>query len=105
MNENEMLARWLGWRLIDPDLSPQVWNTGPVNAFNPKFRTSNEWAGALLDKLMKDGYGVQLCSGMKGRTSIQLLAVSLTGSLSDWTRNDWREAVVDAVLEAIRRES
>lgn len=108
MNQNEQLARWLGW-----DQNSCGWWCIPGRENNmeglPNFRTSNEWAGALLTRL---GAGVHLlsCKTLKGSP---LWACSNNRwsndpketyrLLSKW-HMEWRDAVVDAALDIIKRE-
>lgn len=104
MNENELLARLLrpdgqGWYVCeDGDI---VIDKDTVN-----FRTSNEWTGALLEKLEKnrielhsyrtpDGFGWG-CAFFIG---------NVINCTKPQPRATWRDAVVDAALEIAKREA
>lgn len=107
MNENEQLARWLGMKPDKMDFDIQgkietfaIWRRENGGAeYLPNFRASNEFAGELLEKLGNlngtnlDGYTVKATGEKRWR------CIPLEGY-----RSTWRDAVVDATLEIIKRE-
>lgn len=101
VNENELLARWLGWEFVG-----HHWHIsgecGPDRL--PDFRTSNEWAGALLEKLTM-GIGCSLHSGPPGVFLGITFWFPQGGSdiYNTERHTNWRDAVVDGALEVIRR--
>lgn len=109
MNENEILARWLGF-VHKYDLKMPgaiaIEYTGKVYSYKgekhhgvPNFRTSNEWAGALLEKLAD--YGFTLVGlNPKGQRCW------FAGGFEHKDRKaTWRDAVVDAALAIIKAEN
>lgn len=100
--ENKLIARRLGWT----QRRDRLWkpSKGPLHEALPDFRTSNEWGGVILEKLMNE-YKVTLWSAPahgKGFVAGNILSEPLSGSFSG---KDWRSAVVDAALEVIKREA
>lgn len=102
MTENEQIARWLGWHKG----TVGYWEHTPVPVFKtkslPNFRTSNKWAGAVLEKLGKDG--VQLYSTFDvGKNAMVWVCIFGYDDMDRVLLDDWRSAVIDAALEVIRR--
>lgn len=95
MNENEQLARWLFGESdgVDDHGDKLWWFDGLRVWGTPPFRNSNQWAGVLLEKLGKD--------------EVTLAGVGSSWEIStqDELKPTWRDAVVDAALEVMRRES
>lgn len=101
MNENEQLARWLKLVEHQPELaciSGPIFEMGGGRLGVPDFRTSNEWAGAVLDKLLKRTFRISTIAS-HGKKVLWRLSDHTAGS-----GLDWRSAVVDGALEVIRRE-
>lgn len=100
MRENEQLMRWLGIE-EHPEHKGAFAVHGSFFGWSaelPNFRSSNEWAGALLEKLGQHDIRLDACRlGMEGPV------IWSTSDSADC--NTWRDAVVDAALEVIRRES
>lgn len=93
-NENEMLARWLGFAMS----AFGGWKHPNGGIYQPiDFRASNEWAGALLEKLHRNGFS--LISESDNRSWYW------GTSAAEGHAGTWRDAVVDAALEVIRQES
>lgn len=99
INENEQLARWLGYEPIDK------WNWMLSEPHHVKyvvpgdFRVSNEWAGALLEKLASHEFLLRSSSNEDG-TSFWWVEFDDSETCE---YDHWRDAVVDAALEIIRR--
>lgn len=98
-NENELLALWIGW---EPSKLPEfegLWLVPAGDAMDnlPSFRTSNEWAGALLEKL-----GGIFDVGLEKANRVWSCRVFGPNIFN--SADTWRAAVVDAALEVIRRE-
>lgn len=104
MNENDLLARWLGLKYrITPSGIVQVEDPKhPGYAKDVDFRTSNEWAGALLDKLTE--YWVNVTAWPDGRWQVTLDNRG-RGNGKSYIAKTWRDAVVDASLQITKRES
>lgn len=103
MNENEILARWLGWKIINHPDNPDYFDpSGKFHARFPDFRTSNEWAGAVLEKLGDSQ--ISLDAALNPDGAVRWSHVDIEG---EWTgnRETWRDAVVDAALDIIGRSS
>lgn len=98
MNENQQLARWL-----DPTLKRFKVPLEPTIIF-PTFRTSNEWAGVLLEKLEKHRV---LLDAVKNGTPKWECDITLypEGEIITGVGDDWRSAVVEAALIVARRDS
>lgn len=102
-NENEWLAlaRWLGFKTIAFGEIEALEFEG-ARFFNgpPEFRTSNGWAGALLEKLVS--YGVDLYTDESSPPRWRLY---LNQGIKVRNCPTWRDAVVEAALEIIKREN
>lgn len=97
MTESELIARWLGWR----EIKGEGWYSQQgkhLLCYTPDFRTSNEWAGAVLERLEQGGVN----QGLDGKYR----ATTLCGDswITTGPFDNWRSAVIDAALEVIRRE-
>lgn len=111
MNENEKLARWLGFTektvmvTTRTGAYPRKWwekvpNTLPQFTKLPSFRTDNEWAGVLLDRL--GHYEITLDPAkVEGKV---VWFVDFFGEPQQAKAETWRDAIVDAALEIFKRE-
>lgn len=107
MTDNELLARWLGklfvlnqWVIPKPPEDVSYWNLPSIE----EIRTSNEWAGVLLDKMVSDGNFSHFYCDVPGSCYMHIFKAGAKDSF--WTKPTptWRDAVVDAALEIARRE-
>lgn len=75
----------------------------------PHFRTDNQWAGAVLEKLGDQDFILER-SGTEWQVGLYDMVNPCDESgpnfswKSVWVK-DWRSAVVDAALEVIRRDA
>lgn len=83
MTENEQLARWLD---LDSKIVVQIIDNDVIRGGVPNFRSSNEWAGAVFEQILLEGYVQDL---------FQKILIRLP--------EEWRDAVVDTALEIIKR--
>lgn len=115
MTENEQLARWLGHTTDGVNWYSPGSTSGKLLRAAPRLdgwrvpsiediRTSNEWAGAVLEKLAYSG--VELTSRYStilGKTTWSIEMNYFSFATPD--HDNWRAAVIDAALEVIRRDS
>lgn len=116
MNENEQLARWLGCSLENYGRG-DFWVTGgpiasAVSMFLPtidRMRQSSEWAGAVLEKLQsKYLLGMNNYPDMNKKkiyAGVSMVEFCDPAEIAIARGDTWRDAVVDAALEVIRRKS
>lgn len=107
MNENEVLAKWI-WGLLPLQFLPSGRRVSDLN-----FRRDHEFAGALLDKLEREYF--YLIDNHKGTGRARdVRAAQVVADILDCKTHEsvaigcgdtWRDAVVDAALEVIRREA
>lgn len=102
MNENEQLARWLGWTKVAHLIAPEYYDaSGGFHTNWPDFRSSNEWTGKLLEKFQTHSISLQFFSGY------WYSAFTWFGATKSMDPNGyptWRAAVIAAALEVIRRD-
>lgn len=98
--ENALLAEWLGWKLTHLGWSrPSITGECFIAGGPPEFRTSNEWSGVLLDKLTYHQISLHTVIPMARAIWV------VTSGFKELGRGYfWRDAVVDASLEIIRRD-
>lgn len=100
MNENEQLAWWVfGPSDATDDQGTMLWRMAGERVWStPRFRESNEWAGTLEDRLGElFDIGIEKANGV---WSCRVFGPNIFKSA--FTR---RDAVVDAALGVIKRES
>lgn len=103
MTESETIARWRGFRHIKKG-DQWAWY-GPEDCIQPffgheppNFRISNEWAGAVLEKLSA------IANVVLGDKPWECEVYTDHGWAIMKSGATWRDAVVDATLEVIKRE-